>query len=574
MNLLNQTLPLLLLLVAACVPTVEAFVPLTQSVEVQPAVSSRRSSLAAASIDAVATTGIPEGVNNKETIGNVVILLPSEGAKDTMLSPFGEKSPVGRAVLWDAAQQLARKTTHFSVDTINSELVLVPNKKDDENAYNEVIDQLQHKVDVVVALGLQSPSDLAFADNLFEKRRNNDALRRGRQANFALDCAKKLSPMVGPYDDQGLNVLAQLPWTNSASAQRLQAQMEGLFDRWTSDDYGIAIMLFFNYAVSEVDWVKHSIDATWEKGPLRNAQELATMIDKCGDCVVKCVQDEKCKECLDKLTEIDTRDQVLSYRTIVSYESELLRDFSFCILQKNNIFNCDSSIPELPQVKPITTWRGKPLTKEDGRAILIGHLNEEDAPEGGQNLEVSWEVACGANVAYDQFPSQNQIFYKSLNGKDLWYDPVFRVECLDGSNVWAKRHYKVRDGPEPGTFYFSVLDNGITSNEFWTIAGVADDLSWIVFHYAGAAGAVGQRYLGGLVCTADGGLPPDSALEEIWAALDAAGVSPWDLFIVNNDPTSPGAIAAGPPPLDYFRKDVLAAKQAKKAAAAELARSS
>jgi hypothetical protein len=58
--------------------------------------------------------------------------------------------------------------------------------------------------------------------------------------------------------------------------------------------------------------------------------------------------------------------------------------------------------------------------------------------------------------------------------------------------VLLQRHYKVRDGPTPGTFYFSVLDNGITSNEFWTIAGVADDLSWIVFHYAGAAGAVGQ----------------------------------------------------------------------------------
>ena len=48
------------------------------------------------------------------------------------------------------------------------------------------------------------------------------------------------------------------------------------------------------------------------------------------------------------------------------------------------------------------------------------------------------------------------------------------------------------NGPEAGTFRFSVLDNGVTSNEFWTIAGAADDLSWIVFHYAGAARVVGQ----------------------------------------------------------------------------------
>ena len=53
----------------------------------------------------------------------------------------------------------------------------------------------------------------------------------------------------------------------------------------------------------------------------------------------------------------------------------------------------------------------------------------------------------------------------------------------------------MRDGKIPGTFYFSVLDNGVTSNEFWTVIAAADDLSWIIFHYAGAAGAVGQRYV-------------------------------------------------------------------------------
>lgn len=72
-----------------------------------------------------------------------------------------------------------------------------------------------------------------------------------------------------------------------------------------------------------------------------------------------------------------------------------------------------------------------------------------------------------------------------------------------------------------------------------------------------------QQYLGGLVCTPDGTLPPESARTEIWEALEGAGISPWDLYVVNNDPTTAGAIAAGPPPLDFFRKDVLAAKRAK-----------
>ncbi len=72
-------------------------------------------------------------------------------------------------------------------------------------------------------------------------------------------------------------------------------------------------------------------------------------------------------------------------------------------------------------------------------ALLIVDL------QGSLRTDVSWKVACGANVAYDQFPSQNQIFYESVNGRDMWYDPVFRVETLDGRHVWCKRPYKVRD---------------------------------------------------------------------------------------------------------------------------------
>jgi hypothetical protein len=77
----------------------------------------------------------------------------------------------------------------------------------------------------------------------------------------------------------------------------------------------------------------------------------------------------------------------------------------------------------------------------------------------------------------------------------LMNEVLFRIFFADDAVCpfrLEQRHYKVRNGPEPGTFRLSVLDNGVTSNEFWTIGGIADDLSWIVFHYAGAAAAVGQ----------------------------------------------------------------------------------
>jgi hypothetical protein len=94
---------------------------------------------------------------------------------------------------------------------------------------------------------------------------------------------------------------------------------------------------------------------------------------------VKCLQDETCKTCLEKLTELDTRDQAASYRTIVSYESEALKDFSFCVFQKHNVFQCKATIPTIPKIKPISEWRGEKVTEEVARSLLIGHLDDEKA---------------------------------------------------------------------------------------------------------------------------------------------------------------------------------------------------
>ena len=44
------------------------------------------------------------------------------------------------------------------------------------------------------------------------------------------------------------------------------------------------------------------------------------------------------------------RDQVGSYRVIVSYETPLLEEFSLCILQQNNCFGCDADIIDQPRV--------------------------------------------------------------------------------------------------------------------------------------------------------------------------------------------------------------------------------
>ncbi len=78
-------------------------------------------------------------------------------------------------------------------------------------------------------------------------------------------------------------------------------------------------------------------------------------------------------------------------------------------------------------------------------------------------------------------------------------------------------------GKLPGQFYFSVLDNGVVSNEYWRILDCADDLSWAVFYYSGAASAAGTNYRGALLVTKDGSWPDfarEGVRERIAGALD------------------------------------------------------
>jgi len=506
-----------------------------------------------------------------QKLGKTVLVVPYNA--DQVTSKFGSYSPIGSPSVLEAAKLIIKKISWFSDGKVDAEVVVLPenieNKEEEggSNISRKELENKLHDASAVIALNIAQEHDLNFLTSVFNHRKTglNENTANWNHCQFAIDCGAELPSIAGPYDESSPSFSANLlPWTNDASRKRMVEQMLGLFQRWTSDDFVVALMIFFNqYSDGEIDWVKHSIDATYEKGLVQNAREFYDMITKCGDCVTKCVGDEKCKECLDKLTEVDTRDQVASYRLIVSYESELLKDFSYCILQKNNIFGCDAKIPTMPKVEPMKNFRGVPLTQEMARKILVGHLDDSYGFDDVGKTDISWKVAAGANVAYDQFPSQNQIFYESANKKDMWYDPVFRVETIDGRNVWCKRHYKVRSAKVPGTFRFSVLDNGVTSNEFWTIVAAADDLSWIVFHYAGAATSVGQRYLGGLVCTADGTLPPESARKEIWPKLQSAGIEPWELFVCDNRSDTPGAIAAGEPPLDYYRKTILTKQQSK-----------
>lgn len=298
-------------------------------------ISKTASLTATISEDSITESSIPEGdVSNVEPVaGNVIFLLPSNA--DQMKSNFGSRSPYGNPTVLEAAQHLRRKVGWFSDQLVEADIVMLPSSSmptpEEQNRLQDA--------NAVIALHLNRDETL-YAQSLFEQRRQkqNGDQKSLNLCHFALECDGESKSVCGPFDATSVSPSSLLPWTDTASGKRLDEQMKGLFERWTSDDFTYALMLFFNrFSGTPIDWCKHSIDATWEKGAVQNAQEFYSMVTNCGDCIAKCVADEKCKECLDALTALDTTDQVASYRTIVSYESELLEKFSYCILQKNNM---------------------------------------------------------------------------------------------------------------------------------------------------------------------------------------------------------------------------------------------
>lgn len=82
-------------------------------------------------------------------------------------------------------------------------------------------------------------------------------------------------------------------------------------------------------------------------------------------------------------------------------------------------------------------------------------------------------VWCGSAVYSTLYLVSSSRFYKTY----LYIPPLMTFGALL-LQVWRRRHYRVKPAVTPGTFRFSVLDNGVVSNEYWRIIDVSDDLSW------------------------------------------------------------------------------------------------
>lgn len=313
-----------------------------------------------------------------------------------------------------------------------------------------------------------------------------------------------------------------------ARAARVLKTIDSLWGRHTSDDLLFIWLVLLNEYVTPVPEVANTTKGT-------DLPSLLCMIKNCGQKIVDCVGDTRCKAGLDCLEGCAFNDQVCQYRCIVSYETPKFEQFALCILQLHNCRGLDAQMPTMPNPAPMASWRGQPLTHVAAESLFIGWKQQGPQMPAGDTATKpwSWLVAAGKNPAYDFFPCQHQLYSYGKGKGQMWYEPVFKAITLDGQQVWRRRRYRVRRGKEPGTFYYSVLDNGVTSNEYWRIMDCSEDLEFCLFYYSGAAAAAGLSYSGAVLATQDGTWPQQYT-DRIHEALHRAGIEPWELSTVDN----------------------------------------
>ncbi|KAF5843914.1 hypothetical protein DUNSADRAFT_36 [Dunaliella salina] len=237
-------------------------------------------------------------------------------------------------------------------------------------------------------------------------------------------------------------------------------------------------------AKTAVLWDTLSVYMTTKGTDLKS---LWCMVTNCGTQIKDCVTNPVCKAGLDCLQSCQFNDQICQYRCIVAHETPTFEQFALCILQKHNCRGLTAEMNMQPgeehnlQLYHASTCKGSEMNMQPG-----GEYEEYQLSH-----------------AYDYFPCQHQLFSRGKGRGQMWYEPVFKV-LLDNAEVWRRRRYRVRRASTPGTFHFSVLDNGLS-------------------------------YSGAVLGTRDGSYPsaPD-ALQRLDASLGKAGIRPWELSFVDN----------------------------------------
>ena len=223
--------------------------------------------------------------------------------------------------------------------------------------------------------------------------------------------------------DQVEKVLGVLPGSKRKEALKVLSLVDEAWARKSSDDVRFALLVLIDSYVSPVTLLKN-LRAT-------SLASVQCMVKNCRSQILSCLLDPDCRSAVNCLQSCAPTDQVCSYRCVVSYESPKLEAFTLCVLQKHNCLGLCADILMQPDVQPLKTFRGKPVTHECAEDLFIGWLGRSNPNANGAPVEYSWRVVAGQNAAYDQFPCQYQMFYRGKAKGSMWYDPVFQVHNLN-----------------------------------------------------------------------------------------------------------------------------------------------
>uniref|UniRef100_A0A0G4I4C8 VDE lipocalin domain-containing protein n=1 Tax=Chromera velia CCMP2878 TaxID=1169474 RepID=A0A0G4I4C8_9ALVE len=473
--------------------------------------------------------GTPEEPISEAAHATILIVLPDDEKRGD--SHFFSK-PEHEAQSWERVmkhmnERIKLVSEGFQIQTMGLSDFLSSSSQGRQGANGK-------DVDVVFFVGLDEGEDMVSGLERSQKE------KRGPLGNvrhvLSFSCSQEAGwgrlERLGERRTHGrlLSLLALLPGVapDLKTAFSTRKILGTLWDRHSSDDLLYLFLVVLDTFVTTVPYVKSQLGLK-----KLGRESLDCMLGNCKKQVLGCFSDPTCRKALSCLASCALNDQVETYRCITTYESEAFRDFSLCVLQKNNCLENYAPIPERPKPQPLRSFKGEALTHEMAERIFMGHMGRRPW---------SWKVVAGKNPAYDCFPCQHQLFYRGKSGA-FWYDPVFKVKKLDGGEAWRRRHYRVKRAQTPGTFWFSVLDNGVVSSEYWTILDCAEDFSWAVFYYAGAASVAGLQYSGALVCSEDGTWPFKTsegqeaceAARRTVASLETGQIQTWELFECHNE---------------------------------------
>ena len=159
-----------------------------------------------------------------------------------------------------------------------------------------------------------------------------------------------------------------VPWGQANKDLRLMEQVTGLFDRKNHLD-----LLFLHLLLVDASGVRvPAVDINQDL----NLGNVWCIASNCNKQLLECYKNDRCKLSLDCIDACGLNDQVCTYTCIRSYQNDQFQLLARCMLHKHNCLGNDAVRPELPEVLPMTHFRGEPLTHDVAEAIMQGHYGE------------------------------------------------------------------------------------------------------------------------------------------------------------------------------------------------------